>query len=118
MEKIIEKKRELLENNLSKINDLISAKFGFKTNLQIVEKKNYRNETYFSIEDNTNIIEMCGVMKYAFKYVYIYSSHIFFDNDVQNMQIEFDFRYDHIDGGSNGAVFCNLIIKDGEVAEI
>lgn len=118
MENKIEKKRELLENNLSKINDLISKKLGIKINLQIVEKKNYRNETYFSIEDNTNIMEMCGIMKYAFKYVYIYSSHIFFDGDVQNMQIEFDFGYDHIDGGSNGAVFCNLIIKDGEITEI
>lgn len=49
MKSIIGKKRELLENNLSKINDLIGAKLGFKTNLQIVEKKNYRNETYFSI---------------------------------------------------------------------
>jgi hypothetical protein len=118
MENIIEKKREFLEDNLSRINDLISTKLGFKTNLQIVEKKNYRGKKYFSIEDNTNIREMCGVIKYAFKYVYIYTSHIFFDEDVQNIQIEFDFGYVHIDGGMNGAVFCNLVIKDGEITEV
>lgn len=112
-----DKKRKLLENNLSKINDFLSKKLEIKTNLQIIENTSYRNETYFTMIDKTNIREMCGVMRYAFENVYISTFNIWFDDDLESATLDFHFCYEHIDGGENGAHFCMVIVENGNIAE-
>lgn len=102
--------REYLERNLEQLNTVVSALLGVKTSLQIEEKQNYRGETYFAIVDRKDYRNQCGIMAKAFKKVTIENYGMGWrDNGIC---IKFDFRYEHIDGGSNGANFCVVEIID------
>lgn len=102
--------REYLERNLKQLNTVVSAVLGVRVELEIVERTNYRKETHYSLEDNDNFRDRCGIMAKVFKEVNIHSFSVWWrDNGVC---IEFNFRYEHIDGGSNGAKFCTVEIID------
>lgn len=102
--------REYLERNLEQLNTVVSAVLGIRTHLRIVEKKDYRNATYFKIVDDRNIRNCCGVMTKAFKEVTISNFGIWWSDEGVCMDLNFD--YVHIDGGSNGAKFCTVDIID------
>lgn len=108
----IDNQRKYLEDNLEQLNTVISAVIGIKTNLRIDEKTNYRKETYFQIVDDRNIREQCGAMAAAFKEVTISGQVFWFEEGVH---IVFQFNYQHIDYGSNGAEFCRVNIVDNLV---
>lgn len=109
-----EKQREFLEKNLDKVNTIVGALLGIKTNLTIKESKSSRG-IYFDYVDEKNIKDYCGVMANAFERVYITTFTVSFDGDELNNRVylTFDFRYDHIGGGSNGAHFLEMeIVND------
>lgn len=102
--------REYLERNLEQLNTVVSAILGVKTRLQVEEKKNYRGEIRFEIVDRKNYRNQCGIMGKAFTEVTIEDFGMWWrDNGVC---IELNFRYQHVDGGSNGAKFCTVEIID------
>ena len=106
----IENQRELLQKHLEAINTAVSAKLGIKVNLCIKESKNYRNQTFFNLIDDRNIKEECGVMVSAFRNVYIETFGMWWQEN--GVIFELDFKYEHIDGGSNGAKFCTIQIEN------
>ena len=106
----IENQRELLQKHLEAINIVVSAKLGIKVNLHIKENKDCRNQTFFSLIDDRNIKEKCGVMASAFRNVYIETFGMWWQEN--GVAFELDFKYEHIDGGSNGAKFCTIQIKN------
>lgn len=105
--------REYLERNLEQLNTVVSAVLGIKVELKIKEHTDYRNITYFRLEDNDNFRDKCGIMAKAFKEVSIQSFGIWWNDD--GVVIKFDFHYEHIDGGTNGAYFCTVDIIDNFV---
>ena len=110
----IDNQREYLKNNIANINIVASAVIGTKVNLEIVEKTNYQKLTYFSLLDSTNRREECGIMKAAFKNVYIENFGMWWDEN--GVIIDLHFQYEHIDMGRNGASFCKIKVKDGLVS--
>lgn len=106
----IENQRKLLQNRLEEINIVVSAKLGIKVNLRIEESKNYRNQIFFNLIDDRNIKESCGVMASAFKNVYIKTFGVWWQEN--GVSFELNFRYELIDGGSNGAQFCIIQIEN------
>lgn len=102
--------REYLERNLERLNTIVSAVLGVKVELKIVEHTNYKKETHYSLEDNHNFRNKCGVMAKAFKEVTICSFGVWWKD--QGVTIKLDFCYEYIDGGRNGANFCAVDIVD------
>lgn len=110
----VDEKREYLKNNLENVNVVISAILGTKVNLKIEEKINWQKITYFSLLDSTNRRTECGIMKAAFNNVYIEDFGMWWDD--KGVIIDLHFKYEHIDGGSNGASFCKIKVEDGLVS--
>ena len=106
--------REYLKSNLESINIVASAVLGTKINLQIEEKTNWQKVTYFSLLDSTNRRTECGIMKSAFKNVYIENFGMWWNEN--GVIIDLHFQYELIDGGRNGASFCTIKIEDGLVS--
>ena len=106
----IENQRELLQKHLEAINTVVSAKLGIKVNLRIKENKDYRNQTFFSLIDDRNFKKECGVMASAFKNVYIETFGVWWQEN--GVTFDLDFKYEHIDGGSNEAHFCAIQIEN------
>ena len=105
--------REYLERNLEQLNTVISAILGYKTKLEIEEITNKKG-TYFKLVDCRNLKEKCGVMAKAFTNVYISSFNVRWND--KGVYISFDFLYKHINGGGNGAEFCEINIVDNLVS--
>ena len=109
----IAEQREYLENNLEQLNIVVSAILGYKTELKIIQDKNYRGEVYYKIIDDRNIKEKCGAMAKAFKKVTIENFGMWWKENGVIMDLQFS--YEHNDGGTNGAKFCTIYIEDGLV---
>ena len=109
----IAEQKEYLEKNLEQLNTVVSAILGYKTELKIIQDKNYRGEVYFKISDNRNIREQCGAMAKAFKKVIIKNFGMWWQDNGVVMDLQFN--YEHIDGGTNGAKFCTIGIEDNLV---
>ena len=105
----IEEKKEFLQRNLDKINTVVTAYIGARVNLQIVEKKTYR-ETYLKLEDNHNFAKCCGIMSRAWKEVIIDTFNVWWTPE--GCQLVMHFSYEHIEGGHNGAKFCRINVED------
>jgi ribosomal protein L21 len=102
--------REYLVRNLEKVNTVMSAVLGVTVKLQVVEHTDYRKNISFKLEDNYNFRDKCGIMAKAFTQVTIENYGMWWrDNGVC---MSFDFNYEHIDGGRNGAKFCTIEIID------
>ena len=106
----IENQRKLLQKHLEAINTVVSAKLGIKVNLRIKESKDYRSQIFFSLIDDRNIKEECGVMASVFRNVYIKTFSIWWQEN--GVIIDLDFKYEYIDGGSNGGHFCTIQIEN------
>lgn len=103
--------REYLKKNLAQINTVVSAVLGVRVDLKIEESKNYKNAVYFHLMDNNNYQKCCGMMAKAFSVVNIETFNVWWKDNGVTMSMQF--KYDHIDGGSNGAHFCYIdVIND------
>lgn len=109
----IAEQKEYLVKNLEQLNTVVSAILGYKTELKIIQDKNYRREIYYKIIDARNIKEKCGVMAKAFKKVTIKSFAMWWQKNGVVMDLQFS--YEHNDCGTNGAKFCTIGIVDGLV---
>lgn len=110
----VDEQREYLKNNLDNINIVASAVLGVKVNLVIKEKTDWRKATYFSLLDEINRRTECGIMKVAFKNVYIENFGMWWNE--KGVIIDLHFQYEHITGGSNGASFCRINVENGLVS--
>lgn len=108
--KDIKEQREFLQRNLEKINIAVSDYLEVKVNLKIEERTTYRKETYFKLIDNNDFRNDCGIMSRAWKKVIIDTFNIWWIPE--GAVLDMHFRYEHIDGGSNGARFCKLDVYD------
>ena len=106
----ISEQKEYLEKNLEQLNTVVSAILGYKTELKIIQDKNYRGEVYYKIIDDRNIKEKCGAMAKAFKKVAIENFGMWWKENGVIMDLQFS--YEHNDGGTNGAKFCTIYIED------
>ena len=106
----IEEQKAYLERNLEQLNTVVSAILGYKTELKIIQDKNYRGEVYYKIIDDRNIKEKCGAMAKAFKKVTIENFGMWWKENGVIMDLQFS--YEHNDGGTNGAKFCTIYIDD------
>ena len=106
----IEEQKAYLEKNLEQLNTVVSAILGYKTELKIIQDKNYRGEVYYKIIDNRNIREQCGAMAKAFKKVIIENFGMWWQDNGVVMDLQFS--YEHNDGGTTGAKFCTIYIED------
>ena len=102
--------REYLERNLEQLNTVVGAVLGVKTRLQIEEEKSYNGEIHLGVVDRKDYRSHCGIMAKAFTEVTIENFGIWWRDNGVCMNL--DFRYQHIDGGSNGAKFCTVEIID------
>ena len=109
----IAEQREYLENNLEQLNIVVSAILGYKTELKIIQDKNYRGEVYYKITDDRNIREQCGAMAKAFKKVTIENFGMWWQDNGVVMDLQFNYELN--DGGTNGVKFCTINIEDGLV---
>ena len=107
------KQRDYLEKNLEQLNTVVSAILGYKTELKIIQDKNYRGEVYYKISDNRNIREQCGAMAKAFKKVTVENFGMWWKDNGVVMDLQFS--YEHNDDGTNGAKFCTIYIEDNLV---
>ena len=107
--KTIEEKRNFLQRNLDKINTVVTALIGARTNLKVVEKT-IRGETYFKLEDDHNFAHLCGVMRHTWKEVCIETFNIWWNEE--GCELDMHFSYEHIDGGHNGAGFGRIEVMD------
>ena len=110
----VDEQRSYLKNNLENINVVVSAILGTKINLKIEEGTDYKKNTYFSLLDSKNRKAECGIMKAAFKNVYIESSGMWWGE--KGVIIDLNFRYDHIDMGHNSATLCTIKVEDNFVS--
>lgn len=110
----VDEQREFLKNNIENINIVASAVLGTKVNLKIEEKTNWQKITYFSLLDSTNRRAECGIMKAAFKNVYIENFGMWWNE--KEVIIDLHFKYEHIDMGRNGSSFCKIKVEDGLVS--
>lgn len=108
----ISEQKEYLEKNLEQLNTVVSAILGYKTKLKVKEIKQ-GNKTYFSITDDRNIKEKCGVMAKAFKEVSISTFSMWWQED--GVVFNLHFNYTLNDYGSNGVEFCRIKIVNGLV---
>ena len=106
----IAEQREYLEKNLEQLNTVVSAILGYKTELKIIQDKNYRGEVYYKIIDDRNIKEKCGAMAKAFKKVIIENFGMWWQENGVVMDLQFN--YELKDGGTNGVKFCTISIED------
>ena len=97
-----------LVKNLEQLNTVVSAILGYKTELKIKEI-NQENKTYFRVVDDRDIKEQCGIMAKSFKKVTIENFGMWWQENGVIMDLQFS--YEHIDGGSNGAKFCTIILE-------
>ena len=109
----IAEQKEYLEKKLEQLNTVVSAILGYKTELKIIQDKNYRGEVYFKISDNRNIREQCGAMAKAFKKVTVENFGMWWQENGVVMDLQFNYELN--DGGTNGVKFCTIGIKDGLV---
>ena len=109
----ISEQKEYLEKNLEQLNTVVSAILGYKTELKIIQDKNYRGEVYYKIIDDRNIKEKCGAMAKAFKKVTISNFGMWWQDNGVVMDLQFNYELN--DGGTNGAKFCTIGIEDGLV---
>ena len=112
----IAEQKEYLEKNLEQLNTVVSAILGYKTELKIIQDKNYRGEVYYKIIDDRNIKEKCGAMAKAFKKVTVENFGMWWKENGVIMDLQFS--YEHNDGGTNGAKFCTIYIEDNLVTII
>ena len=105
----IDMQKEVLERNIQRLNELLSDKLGYKVHLQLEVKNDRALRTCYKLYDNTNIRDLCGAIKYAFKEVTIGSWGIYWDDDY--VVINFHYFYTHPQGGSNGAELCSVLIE-------
>lgn len=110
----VDEQRSYLKNNLENINVVIGAILGIKINLKIEEGTDYKKNTYFSLLDSKNRKAECGIMKAAFKDVYIKSSGMWWNE--KGVIIDLGFRYDYIDMGHNSVTFCTIKVEDDFVS--
>ena len=110
----VDDQRAYLKNNLENINIIISAILGIKINLKIEERKDYQKNTYFSLLDSKNRKAECGIMEAALKNVYIETSSMWWNE--KGLIIDFSFKYDYINGASNGMSFCHIKIENNFVS--
>ena len=105
--------KEFLEKNLNNISTVVGAILGIKVNFEL-KKYETSHGVFFELSDPRNIKQYCGIMEKAFNEVKIQSVNIFIDGDELNkhMVIYFDFVYEHIDIGHNGAHFCTVEINN------
>lgn len=108
--KNIDEQREFLQRNLDKINTVVGAYIGIRVNLEVEERKTYRNEIYFKLIDDSNFRDYCGIMSKAWKEVIIDTFDIWWEKDAAVLSMHFS--YEHINGGHNGAEFCRLRVYD------
>lgn len=108
--------REFLEKHIVGLNELLSKKLGIKVHLQLEEKKDYAKRTYYKLYDDTNLRDLCGVVKYAFKEITIGTWGIYWHDDY--VVIDFHYFYTHPRGGSNGVELCDVLIKGDEITII
>ena len=109
----IEEQKAYLEKNLEQLNTVISAILGYKTELKIIQDKNYRGEVYYKIIDDRNVKEQCGAMAKAFKKVTISNFGMWWQDNGVVMDLQFSYELN--DGGTNGVKFCTINIEDGLV---
>ena len=110
----IDEQREYLKSNLESINIVASAVLGTRINLKVKEKTNWQKVTYFSLLDSTNRRAECGIMKSAFKNIYIENFGMWWNEN--GVIIDLHFQYELIDGGRNGASFCTIKVENGLVS--
>ena len=108
--------KEVLERNLVALNGLLSQKLKHKVYLKLEEKQDWTKKTIYKLNDNENIRDLCGVIKYAFKEVIIGSWGIYWGDD--DVVIDFHYFYTHPSGGRNGAELCSVWIKDDVITII
>ena len=108
----IEEQKAYLVKNLKQLNTVVSAILGYKTELKIKEI-NQENKTYFRVVDDRNIKEQCGIMAKAYKKVVIENFGMWWQEN--GVIMDWQFSYEHNDGGTNGAKFCTIYIEDGLV---
>ena len=101
-----DEQREYLNKNLAQINTIVSAVLGVRTFLKIVESKTYNDKIHFDLVDENNYQRQCGIMAKAFKEIHLETFGVWWNE--KGVTLNMHFRYEHIDGGSNGAHFCNL----------
>ena len=106
----VDDQRLYLARNLEQLNTVVSAVLGTKVELKAKEHTNYRKETYFTLEDNYNFRDNCGIMAKAFKEVTIGSFGVWWND--KGVVVRLDFNYEHINDGRNGATFCEVEIID------
>lgn len=106
----VDEQREFLNNNLERINTVVSAIVGKNVELKIQEKTSHRGETYFKLVDDRNFRDYCGIMARAWKTVIIDTFNMWWTED--GVTLPMHFSYEHIDGGSNGAEFCRLVVEN------
>ena len=106
----IAEQREYLEKNLEQLNAVVSAILGYKTELKIIQDKNYRGEVYYKIIDDRNIKEKCGAMAKAFKKVTISNFGMWWQDNGVVMDLQFSYELN--DFGTNGVKFCTINIED------
>ena len=116
LKNVISEQKEYLEENVEQLNTVVSAILGYKTELKIIQDKNYRGEVYFKISDNRNIREQCGAMAKAFKKVIIENFGMWWQDNGVVMDLQFNYELN--DGGTNGVKFCTIGIVDGLVTII
>ena len=107
--KNIDEQRKFLKRNLDTINKVVTAYIGARVNLKITEKTHYRT-VYFDLVDNNNFADYCGIMRRAWKEVHINTFHLWWNED--GCDLVMHFRYEHINGGHNGAEFCRICVMD------
>ena len=112
----IAEQREYLEKNLEQLNTVVSAILGYKTELKIIQDKNYRGEVYYKIIDDRNIKEQCGAMAKAFKKATIENFGMWWQENGVVMDLQFNYELN--DGGTNGVKFCTISIEDDLVTII
>ena len=99
----VDDQRTYLKNNLENINVVISTILRTKVNLKSEEETNYKKYICFSLLDSKNRKAECGIMRAAFKNVYIESSGMWWNE--KGVIIDLKFKYDDIDMGHNAASF-------------
>ena len=105
--------REFLEKNIKGLNEVLSLKLGIKVHLKIEERKGWTGEIHYSLSDDTNLRDLCGVAKYAFETITIGSWGIYWGDDIVTISIYY--YYTHPQGGSNATELCVVGIKDDEI---
>ena len=108
--------REFLERNLEGLDELLSQKLGIQVHLQLQEKTSWNGKISYKLYDDTNLRDLCGVVKYAFEEITIGTWGIYWNDD--DVIINFYYFYTHPGGGSNGTDLCHVLIKDDTITII